>query len=164
MNPELRRGASPPNQAYNIKIPKGMKKQLEVAYAALPEDQRVRRVVIPREEVAEVTRPRYSVQTASYQVRRGDTLAALARRHGVSVQELARINGLSARGSLKKGQAIRIPASARASRGRATHARVKAGRYSEKRVTRSRITSKSKSRSAPSRGKSSSRSKSARRR
>lgn len=154
MNPELRRGASPPNQTYNIKIPKGMKKQLEVAYAALPEDQRVRRVVIPREEVAEVIRPRYSVQTASYEVRRGDTLAALARRHGVSVKELARINGLSARGSLKKGQAIRIPSSARASRGRATHARVKASRYSQKRVVRSRVSSKSKSRGVSSRGKS----------
>lgn len=164
MNPELRRGASPPNQTYNIRIPRGMKKQLEVAYAALPEDQRVRRVVIPREEVAEVVRPRYSVQTASYQVRRGDTLAALARRHGVSVKELARINKLSARGSLKKGQAIRIPASARASRGRATHARSKFGRYTQKRVTRSRVTSKSKSRSVSSRSKSSSRSKTTRRR
>ena len=87
LNPELRRGTSPPNQSYNVKVPKGMKKQLEVAYAALPEDQRVRRIVIPREEVAEVVRPRYSVQAASYQVRRGDTLAALARRHGVSVKE-----------------------------------------------------------------------------
>ena len=154
MNPELRRGASPPNQNYNIKIPKGMKKQLEVAYAALPEEQRVRRIVIPREEVAEVARPRYSVQTASYEVRRGDTLAGLARRHGVSVKELARINGLSTRGSLKKGQAIRIPPSARASRGRATHARVKAGRYGVKRVSRSRVTSKSKSRGVSSRSKS----------
>ncbi|HJQ69141.1 MAG TPA: transglycosylase SLT domain-containing protein [Blastocatellia bacterium] len=156
LNPELRRGASPPSQSYNIKVPKGMKGQLEVAYAALPEDQRVRRVVIPREEVAEVMRPRYSVQTASYQVRRGDTLAALARRHGVSVSELARLNRMSARGSLKKGQAIRIPASARASRGRATHARVRAGRYSAKHVVRSRVTSKSKAkaRGSSSRGKS----------
>jgi membrane-bound lytic murein transglycosylase D len=164
LNPELRRGTSPPNQSYYVKVPKGMKKQLEVAYAALPEDQRVRRIVIPREEVAEVVRPRYSVQAASYQVRRGDTLSALARRHGVSVKELARMNGISARGSLKKGQAIRIPASARASRGRTTYAKSRGGRYSQKRVSRSRITSKSKSRSISSRGKSSARSKSARRR
>ena len=159
MNPELRRGTSPPEQRYNIKIPKGMKKQFEIAFAALPEDQRVRRVEVPREEVAEVVRPTYRVQTASYQVRRGDTLAAVARRHGVSVNELARINRMSARGSLKKGQAIRIPSSVRASRGRGTHARVRAGRYSEKRVVRSRFTSKSigravSSRSSKSRGKS----------
>lgn len=169
MNPELRRGTSPPNQRYNVKIPKGMKNQLEVAYAALPEDQRVRRIVIPREEVAEVVRPSYRVQAASYQVRNGDTLAALARRHGVSVKELARLNRMSARGSLKKGQAIRIPNTARASRGRATHARSKAGRYkvsrySEKRVSRSRLSAKSKARSSVSRSKSSTRSKSSRRR
>ena len=164
MNPELRRGTSPPEQRYNIKIPKGMKKQFEIAYAALPEDQRVRRVEIPREEVAEVVRPTYRVQTASYQVRRGDTLAALARRHGVSVKELARINRMSARGSLKKGQAIRIPNIARASRGRGSHAKVRASRYSEKRVVRSRLTSKSKGRAVSSRSKTSSRSKSTRRR
>ena len=164
MNPELRRGTSPPEQRYNIKLPKGMKKQFEVAYAALPEDQRVRRVEIPREEVAEVVRPTYRVQTASYQVRRGDTLAALARRHGVSVKELARINRMSARGSLKKGQAIRLPNTARASRGRGSHGKIRASRYSEKRVVRSRLTSKSKGRAVSSRGKASSRSKSARRR
>jgi membrane-bound lytic murein transglycosylase D len=164
MNPELRRGTSPPEQRYNIKIPKGMKKQFEIAYAALPEDQRVRRVEIPREEVAEVVRPTYRVQAASYQVRRGDTLAALARRHGVSVKELARINRMSARGSLKKGQAIRIPNIARASRGRSSHGRIGASRYSEKRVVRSRFTTKSKGRSISSHGKSSSRSKTTRRR
>ena len=162
MNPELRRGASPPEQRYNIKIPKGMKKQFEIAYAALPEDQRVRRVEVPREEVAEIVRPTYRVQTASYQVRRGDTLAAVARRHGVSVKELARINRMSARGSLRKGQAIRIPSSVRASRGRGTHAKVRASRYSEKRVVRSRVTSKSKGRAVSSRNKS--RGKSTRRR
>jgi membrane-bound lytic murein transglycosylase D len=162
MNPELRRGASPPSQRYNIKIPRGMKKQFEIAYAALPEDQRVRQIEVPREEIAEVVRPTYRVQAASYQVRRGDTLAALARRHGVSVKELARLNRLSARGSLKKGQAIRIPTIARASRGRG---KVRASRYSEKRVVRSRIrvTSKSKARSTAARSKPS-RSKSTRRR
>ncbi len=53
LNPELRRGVSPPGQSYTIKIPKGMKKQFEIAYADLPEDQRVRRVIIPADEIAE---------------------------------------------------------------------------------------------------------------
>lgn len=135
LNPELRRGATPAGQPHSIKLPKGMKKQFELAYAALPEDQRVRKVVIPRVEVAEErsSRPVYRTKNASYQVQRGDTLAALARRHGVSVKELARLNGLSARTELRKGQTVRIPQGARATRGQ---------KYSSKKAVSSRSSSK----------------------
>ena len=102
LNAELRRGTSPASQRYAIKIPKGMKKQFEVAYAALPEEQRVRKITVPAEEVAERYRSSYRVQVASYQVRRGDTLASVARRSGVSVKELARMNRMSARGELRR--------------------------------------------------------------
>ncbi len=121
LNAELRRGTSPASQRYTIKIPRGMKKQFEVAYAALPEDQRVRKITVPAEEVAERYRSSYRVQVASYQVRRGDTLASVARRSGVSVKELARLNRMSARGELRRGQTVRIPKTVRASRGRHGH-------------------------------------------
>ncbi len=136
LNPELRRGATPAGQPHSIKLPKGMKKQFELAYAALPEEQRVRKVIIPRVEVAEErsSRSTYRTQNASYQVQRGDTLAALARRHGVSVKELAKLNGLSARTELRKGQTVRLPQSARATRGQ---------KYSSKKAVSSRSSSKS---------------------
>ena len=140
LNPELRRGASPPQQRYTVKIPKGMKKQFEIAYASLPEDQRVRKIVIPREEIAE-DRPAYRTQLASYQVRKGDTLSSVARRSGVSVPELARINRLSARGELKKGQTIKVPRSAKSSVAKKGS---KGSRY------QSRSASKSKARKANS--------------
>ncbi len=130
LNPELRHGTTPPGQHYTIKLPKGMKKQFEIAYANLPEDQRVRRVIIPREEIAEARGPRYQTQYASYQVRRGDTIASLARRYGVSSRELARANGLGRRGALRAGQTVRIPKAVRAS------AR---GRYRESKATRTRL-------------------------
>src|ERR1044072_8145396 len=62
LNPELRRGVSPAGQRYTIRIPKGMKKQFEIAYADLPEDQRVRKIAIPAEEAGERYRPVYRAQ------------------------------------------------------------------------------------------------------
>lgn len=145
LNPELRRGASPAGQHYTIKLPKGMKKSFETAYAALPEDQRVRRVVVPREEVAEAPRQGYRAEYASYQVRKGDTLAALARRHGVSVQELARMNGLSARGQLRRGQSVRVPKSVRSAGGRDSKSSGnRIGRFRSRDVVKSRASSKGK--------------------
>jgi len=45
-----------------------------------------------------------------YTVKRGDTLAAIARAHGVSPEDLRRWNGLSRTASLKPGQELRIVA------------------------------------------------------
>lgn len=109
MNPELRRGVSPPDQEYTIRLPKGMKPSFELAYANLPEDQRVRRIVIPREIVAEGYRAKYRTAVVSYRARRGDTLSSLSRRYGISVRDLARFNRISERGTLRQGQTLRIP-------------------------------------------------------
>ena len=42
-------------------------------------------------------------------VRKGDSLSSLARKHGVSVKELARVNGLRADGVLKAGARLCLP-------------------------------------------------------
>jgi membrane-bound lytic murein transglycosylase D len=118
LNPELRRGVSPAGQPYAIRLPKGLKKQFEIAYASLPEDQRVKHISVPADEVGERYRPVYRTQVASYTVRRGDTMASLARRYGVSVKEIARLNRLSTRGELRKGQTVRIPQEMRVTRDR----------------------------------------------
>ncbi len=156
LNPELRRGSSPPGQRYSLKLPKGYKKQFEIAFADLPEDQRVRKVVIPAEEVAQTYRPAYRTQYASHQVRGGDTMSSLARRYGVSLDELARANRLSSRGQLKKGQKIKIPKSAQAKSSVKVKSSVKSGkvgRYKSKEVTRSRISKRSKAVTVKSKSK-----------
>ena len=160
LNPELRRGTSPADQRYSIKLPKGMKKQFEIAYLNLPEDQRVRKAapaVVSDEVAVERYRPAYRVQVASYQVRRGDTMAALARRYGVSVKEIARLNRLSTRGELRKGQTVRVPQTVRASRSSrgSRVGRSHVMRYNERPVIRSRYGSKDKGRSVSSRSRSS---------
>lgn len=159
LNPELRRGVSPPGQSYNMRLPKGMKKQFEIAFADLPEDQRVKKITIPAEEVAERGyRPAYRTQVASYTVRRGDTMASLARRYGVSVKEIARMNRLSSRGELRKGQTVRIPQTVRVSRDRhgrkvtVRAARGRGGRFHEVRSS----SRHGGSRHSASRGRSSS--------
>jgi membrane-bound lytic murein transglycosylase D len=48
-------------------------------------------------------------QTTIYQVRQGDTASAIARRHGVTLAELLRSNGLDARAVICPGQNLRIP-------------------------------------------------------
>lgn len=45
----------------------------------------------------------------SYTVRRGDTLGAVARRHGVSLRRLLAVNHLSARSTIYPGQRLTIP-------------------------------------------------------
>ena len=47
LNPELRRGTSPAGQRYGIKLPRGMKKQFEVAYADLPFEKRCAQGNVP---------------------------------------------------------------------------------------------------------------------
>jgi membrane-bound lytic murein transglycosylase D len=117
LNPELRRGISPPDQRYTIRLPKGTKRAFEQAYASLPEDQRIRRASISR-ELAEVYRPAYRTQLVAYRTHRGDTLRALSRRYGVSVYELARLNRMPASSALRKGQTIKVPIKSSRGRGR----------------------------------------------
>ncbi|MFL6274789.1 MAG: transglycosylase SLT domain-containing protein [Blastocatellia bacterium] len=158
LNPELRRGVSPPGAGYSIRLPKGTRKQFEVAYAELPEEQRVRKIQVPAEEVAEHYRPVYRTQMASYTVRRGDTMASLARRYGVSVKEIARMNRMSARGELRKGQTVRIPQTMRVTRdrhGRKVMVRAERGRGGRGREVRAGR-SRHGSRHNASRGRSSS--------
>jgi membrane-bound lytic murein transglycosylase D len=169
LNPELRRGSTPPGQAYTLRLPKGMKKSFEVAFAELPEEQRLRssRTLIARDDTPERAKPErlersekadrtekseraeraekpsvridqqalarsekpsvrldqtlarvqkssFKTQIISYQVKRGDTLASVAKQHGVSTQEVAKLNRLSSRGELLKGQSIRVPANVQA--------------------------------------------------
>ncbi|MCI0487716.1 MAG: transglycosylase SLT domain-containing protein [Blastocatellia bacterium] len=151
LNPELRRGVSPPDQTYALKLPKGMKKRFEIAYAKLPEDQRVRKVVIPAEEIARSSKSSYSTRLVSYRVRRGDTLTAVARRHGVSVQELAKINKISSRTRLRSGQTIRVPKKVSTSKAKSSKSRTSSKKVSNskskptsKKATSSRTTKRGK--------------------
>jgi membrane-bound lytic murein transglycosylase D len=50
LNPELKRGTTPP-WAHPLRIPSGSKQNFDVAYAALPSDQRLKRAPVVSDEV-----------------------------------------------------------------------------------------------------------------
>lgn len=50
-----------------------------------------------------------SKRWVSYQLRKGDTLASIARKHGMSINQLREINGLDSRASVKIGQSLLVP-------------------------------------------------------
>lgn len=90
LNPHLVRGATPPSaRNYTVHLPKGTVQKFKVAYANVPEDQRVKFVY--------------------HKVRRGDTLTKIARRYGVSKSALASANNINRRHKLKTGTTLVIP-------------------------------------------------------
>jgi membrane-bound lytic murein transglycosylase D len=54
-----------------------------------------------------------TAELARYEVRSGDTLARIAKRHGVSVNEIVAVNHLRNRNRLRVGQTLRLPQHAR---------------------------------------------------
>jgi membrane-bound lytic murein transglycosylase D len=94
LNPALNRGVVPP-QGYDIRLPKGTREQFELALASY------------REPAPAVMQPRAA---GSHTVRRGDTLAGIAQRYGVTVNALRKANGMRKRSVIKVGQNLRIPA------------------------------------------------------
>jgi membrane-bound lytic murein transglycosylase D len=90
MNPQLRRGATPPGAVTDVRVPAGRGEATSIAYAALPASDRM---VIARHQVA-----------------KGETLGTIARNYGVTSTVLARANGLDVKSTLKSGQEIVVPA------------------------------------------------------
>lgn len=179
LNPHLRRNTTPPG-SFSVKIPVGKKKDFEVAYAALPPDQRLRRAtpsVVADDTVAENgddnggrdRRATFSGSnsTVSYTARKGDSLTSVANRYGVSTTELAQLNRISATDDLEAGQVLKVPAPQSNSRYKEQPAskksyRAKPERSSSKSSKTSRSSKSSKNTSAKgSKGKDKSSSKKA---
>jgi membrane-bound lytic murein transglycosylase D len=88
LNPELRQDSTP-DREYNLRVPLGLEEKTLQAIAAIPK-------YVP---------PEYQ----TYIVRSGDTLAAIARKFGTSVQTLIQINGLRSGYLIFPGQTLKLP-------------------------------------------------------
>ncbi|HEY2930992.1 MAG TPA: transglycosylase SLT domain-containing protein, partial [Acidobacteriota bacterium] len=87
LNPELTHLATPRDYPeYHLKLPPGASMELVDRMAELPDAPMIR--------------------LRRYRVRRGDTIGGIARRFGLSPMELARINHLSMRSKLRRGQGL----------------------------------------------------------
>jgi membrane-bound lytic murein transglycosylase D len=92
LNPELRRGVTPPNETeYEIKIPFGKKDLFQKNFEALQ----------PLEKFEFKTHP----------VKRGETLQGIARYYRVDLEPLLEINHLKKTSRISKGKTLLIPLS-----------------------------------------------------
>jgi membrane-bound lytic murein transglycosylase D len=113
LNPHLRRGVTPPNAVTDVRVPTGLGDLVEKAYAALPASDRM---VLSRHEVE-----------------KGESLAVIARRYGVTATAISNANRLAKNASVRPGQELVIPAVAGPapelgrSRGHGVTYRVRAG-------------------------------------
>ena len=97
LNPQLRKGMTPPSGTTDVKVPAGSGGATREAWAALPKADRM--------------------ILARHQVSKGESLGAIAKAYGVSSSSLQRANGLTAKSALKPGQEIVVPAVAETSDG-----------------------------------------------
>ena len=83
-------------------VPRGF--ELRLPDSGTPFDANTILARVPAEQ-------RYAAQRsdATHRVRRGETLAAIARAHGTSADALARLNGLAGVAQVRKGQLLRLP-------------------------------------------------------
>jgi peptidoglycan lytic transglycosylase D len=89
LNPELRRLATPAGEGYSLRVPQGHGEQLAQCLGALPAEKRV--------------------QFRTHVVARGQSLYLVARKYGISTQDLAAANGISTRKVLAIGTELIIP-------------------------------------------------------
>lgn len=100
LNPSLSRAVYDGKQriprGYGLRIPADRKATFEQQYASLPDEKKFSR-----------QRRLYVV----HRVQRGQTLAAIARRYGITVEEIRRHNTIRNRNLIRVGDLLRIPSS-----------------------------------------------------
>jgi membrane-bound lytic murein transglycosylase D len=103
LNPELLRETTPVIGGYAIAVPAG---QGETLLAALPGVPTLKHARARHSEFASAG------EEVTYRVKRGDTLAGIAKKYGTSPEALQKRNKLRTASSLKSGQTLRIPTGA----------------------------------------------------
>jgi membrane-bound lytic murein transglycosylase D len=89
LNPQLRRGATPPNMEIHVKVPLGAGDATTAALASLPDEERL--------------------AWSEHRVKKGETLSEIAGRYGTSVEAIRDSNNLKRKSMLQIGQVLMIP-------------------------------------------------------
>jgi len=105
LNPALRRGVVPPH-GYAVRVPKGSKDQVEFALANFK--GRSASVAVARTRKAHRSH-RARTGPGRHRVRPGETIASIAKMHGVSVSALLQANGVRNPRSLQVGRVLKVP-------------------------------------------------------
>jgi membrane-bound lytic murein transglycosylase D len=91
LNPQFRRGATPPNMEIHVRVPQGAGDGCLAALGDLPAEDRV--------------------AWKEHKVKRGETLSVIAGKYGTSVEAVRDANGLKRKSMLQVGQNLMIPVS-----------------------------------------------------
>ncbi len=118
LNPELRRGVTPPNYpSYKLRIPVGTKKLFAQRFKS------------------------YDAQGSGlfveHKVRRGQTLSHLSQRYGVPISVIMELNGLTNKHRLRVGQRLIIPANTRVAQ--KARSKINLSKKAKKKATKSSI-------------------------
>lgn len=90
LNPELRRGVTPPDiREYSLRIPKGSTSRFLASYDDIPSEQ--------------------NTNWVRHTIRRGETVSTIARRYGVSIASIVQANNLGKRRKIYAGKTLMIP-------------------------------------------------------
>lgn len=90
LNPELLRGATPPNyKNYKLKVPVGTKDKLLAAYAEIPSEK--------------------NTNWVRHRIRRGETVSTIARKYGVSMSSIIAANDIKRPYRIYSGHTLMVP-------------------------------------------------------
>lgn len=89
LNPHLLRGVTPPGQQYAVRVPTGTGAAIAAEYASLPPSERTR--------------------VLTHVVKRGETVSGIAKRYGVSTDDVMAANRVARARSLQIGTTLYIP-------------------------------------------------------
>lgn len=90
LNPELRRGVTPPDMKdYPLRIPKGFQSKFLAEYDNIPSEKHTNWV--------------------RHKIRRGETVSSIARKYGVSQASILQANNLGRRSKIYAGKTLMIP-------------------------------------------------------
>lgn len=110
-NPELCKSVTPPNCSdYELCVPVGCSEDILAQLAnCSPLDGKAEKVEkVERKALAASPTPAVTV-SASYKIKRGDTLTSIARKNNCSAALLASLNGMKPSQALQAGRTIKLP-------------------------------------------------------
>ena len=92
LNPSLIRTVTPPSTGYQVRLPKGMLEQGQLAIDTIQKNMKGDALLYTEHKISS-----------------GDTLWALSRAYGCKVDDICDLNGISQRSILKLGKVLYIP-------------------------------------------------------
>ena len=90
-NPELRQSATPADNPYLLKLPKGKKEQFLARWNSIPESER------------------FAPQFIVHRVRYGESLWTISKKYGASIHDIAAVNKIRNRHKIKVGNKLKVP-------------------------------------------------------